>query len=116
MARLRPQEPGGKDGRRIGHGAFERQGAPMLEHDDDGLADLGDGLRQILLWLWNDDLGARLGLARHVGRFADREDDDIGLLRRGDRLGDPARERLLDSRTFGDDDAVLVGDGGADSG
>jgi hypothetical protein len=88
----------------------------MLQHDDHRFSHGRDGFGELLLRLRDDDLGPGLRFARHIGAFADREDDHIRPPSRRDRLRDAAGQRFFDSGARGDDQPGLVGNGCAHAG
>ena len=89
---------------------------PFLSTTTIGLPTAATASASALLRLGDDDFGARLRLARHVLRFADREHDDVGPARRRDRLRDAACDRFFGPRTLGHDQRGFVGQGRSHAG
>ena len=115
VARLRSQEPGDEDRRRIAHRALQRQRAAVLEHHDRRLAHGRNRLGERLLRRGHDNLGTGLRLARHVLALADREQHDVGGASGSHRGLDPACERLLDAGSFDHRHQIGIAHGGADA-
>ena len=110
IAGLGAEKPGREDRLRIRDSAFERQCAPVLEHNDHGLAGRGDRFGEPLLRLGHHDFGARLRFAGHVGAFADSQDDDVGRASGSDRLFDTAGEWFLHTATLRNDERIPAGE------
>jgi hypothetical protein len=75
---LGAQEPGGQHGRGGLDRALQHQGPAVAQQHHRRLAHRPDQLGQLLLHARQADLGARLGLARHVLALADRQQHHVG--------------------------------------
>ena len=88
VARLNAWEPGLEDRGRVVDAVLQRERAAVEQHHHERLSGRLDRADQLLLPPRQVECAARCGLAAHLACLAHGEDDLVGRLRGGDRLGE----------------------------